>query len=209
MHATVIPTLNESRRDLVDLVHRVRAHTPRVYVVDDTPSRWAPAAAELVPGAGSLGASLTAGLTRAVADGAERVAVIDAGGSHDPADLAKLFAVDADMVIGSRMVHGGDHLGSAWRVASTWLTGRAFRASTRVPIHDWTSGYRVYSARAARAVTASKPRCTRHAWQIEALLAVIDDGCSWAEVPIIYEPSDSTLNRRAATEALRLWAVTL
>ena len=62
------------------------------------------------PGKAGLGRAYTAGFAHALANGAAYVVEMDADLSHDPADLPRLIAPaldGADLVLGSRYVHGG------------------------------------------------------------------------------------------------------
>src|SRR2546430_17259208 len=56
-----------------------------------------------------LGPAYIAGFRRALADGAERILEMDCDFSHDPNDVPRLIAAaaDADVVLGSRYVEGG------------------------------------------------------------------------------------------------------
>ena len=55
-----------------------------------------------------LGRAYVAGFEKALAMGADKVVQMDCDFSHDPKDLPRLIAADADLVIGSRYVPGGD-----------------------------------------------------------------------------------------------------
>lgn len=209
MIVAVIPALDEDPGQLAQLADALHEHVDQVVIVDDSATHPHVPSAVILAGAGSLGASLHRALTYAAGWAPDRVVVIDAGGSHDPASVPHLLDHHADLVIGSRLVHGGDHLGRPSRLAATWLCGRAFAAITRRPIRDWTSGFRAYGPRALAVVTSRPQRCTRHPWQVEVLLEALAAGCSVVEEPIIYTPSASTLNRRAIREAVHLWWRTL
>ena len=62
-----------------------------------------------------LGRAYVAGFSRAIELGAERIIQMDCDFSHDPKDLPRLLAEDADLVIGSRYVPGGDTPGWPFR----------------------------------------------------------------------------------------------
>jgi hypothetical protein len=72
-------------------------------------------------------------------------------------------------------------------------------------IADWTSGYRVFTAPAARWLLSCDYQATMHAWQIEVLLQAHRGGLSIAEVPITYQAGQSALNRAAVREVGRVW----
>jgi dolichol-phosphate mannosyltransferase len=209
--AVLIPTRNEDLRVVQALVKGVQAHRVkrRVFVVDDSDPYVYGSGGYLVPGKGSLGASLVEGIREARDDTYEgptdRVAVIDAGGSHDPFFLRRLLAIDADVVIGSRFCPGGAHRGPWWRQVGSRVYARAFSWLFDVQIKDWTSGYRVYSAKAIDAILASPPKSKRHAVQAEMLATCLNAGCTVQEVPIEYLDGDSSFSWAAAREALALW----
>src|SRR5437870_1295663 len=70
-----------------------------------------------------LGPAYLAGFQRALADGAELVLEMDCDFSHAPDDVPRLLAGarDADLVLGSRYVHGGSigNWGAVRRLVST------------------------------------------------------------------------------------------
>lgn len=137
--------------------------------------------------------------------GADRVVVIDAGWSHDPAQIPHLLAKHHDVVIGSRFCPGGHHDGTRSRRWGSRLYGLACLLTTGCGIRDWTSGYRVYSRRAVEAILAAETTAQRHAVQVEFLRAAISAGCSVTEVPIRYRVMPgSTFSRTAAREAVRV-----
>ena len=78
------------------------------------------------------------------------VVEMDADGSHAPEDLPALLAAldDADLVIGSRYVPGGQVLN--WPAHREWLSrgGNLYsRLALGVPIRDITGGYRAFRRR--------------------------------------------------------------
>lgn len=192
----VVPVKNEP--DLRPFLEMVGRYVDSVVVVDDTD----PFDPSYLPGQGSLGASLHATLERVIRD---RVVVIDAGWSHDPALIPSLLAHTEDVVIGSRFCPGGAHRGPWWRSTGSQVYGRLAGAMYGHPIRDWTSGFRVYSRLALDAISRMNRMSDGHAIQVELLLACLNAGCTWTEVPISYEVMPgSTLTTKAVGEAMRL-----
>ena len=70
---------------------------------------------------------------------------------------------------------------------------------------DWTSGYRVYSAKAAEYLLGCQYRAKMHGWQVEVLFNAIRGGLSISEAPITYTAGRSSFNRSVAGEALGVW----
>ena len=112
--AVVVPALNEADTIVACVERLVAAGAGRVIVVDNgshdtTASLAADAGAVVVtePRRG-YGYACAAGSTRAIDDGAEVVAYIDADLSSDPAELGSVahpvVSGDADLVLGSRML---------------------------------------------------------------------------------------------------------
>src|SRR3954449_8293569 len=84
-----------------------------------------------------LGRAYLAGFERVLASGAELVLEMDADFSHDPADLPRLIAADADLVLGSRYVQGGGV--TDWGLFRRMLSrGGSWyaRMVLRVPVRD-------------------------------------------------------------------------
>ena len=111
-----------------------------------------------------LGPAYLAGFERALERDAEFVVVMDADFSHDPSHLPALIgaARNADLVLGSRYVHGGEI--TDWpplrRVLSRFGVGlRA--AILGVKTRDLTSGFRCVRRRCWR--RSSRPRSARRA----------------------------------------------
>lgn len=138
--------------------------------------------------------------------GHDTLTVIDAGGSHDPADLPRLLAVQADVVIGSRFVPGATYEGRPLRAALSRLAALACNlAQPGAWHHDWTSGYRVYSRRAIDVILRNHYRASQHAWQIETLARLGEAGMSIVEVPITYRAGRSSVGLDTVYEATNVW----
>jgi hypothetical protein len=149
-------------------------------------------------------------LAQAIRDGLAassdaEVVVMDAGGSHSVFDLPQLLATPGDLVIGSRFVDGGTHLGPWWRRLGSKLYGFLCCCATLAPFRDWTSGYRVYRGPAIE-IAKSVDVAQGHAWQAAVLAECWREGLDIVEVPITYLPSSSRLSPARIREAARvLW----
>jgi len=94
-----------------------------------------------------LGTAYVAGFGYALRHGYQRVVEMDADFSHRPEDLPRLLAAadSADVVVGSRNVPGGQVRNwSPLRHAISKLGSRFARAVLGIPIHDCTSGFKVF-----------------------------------------------------------------
>jgi len=145
------------------VVRGVRAHVPRVLVVDDgstdaTGEEAARAGAEVVRFAqnGGKGTAIRAGLERLLASDATHVVFVDADGQHDPADLPRLLAAarsGEDFVIGSRM-SDPDAI-PAYRYRTNEIGSRILSRMTGLEVEDAQSGYRVVRADVLRRLSLS------------------------------------------------------
>ncbi len=211
MIVTVI-TARDEAATIGELVRALRDGIARAVIVvdagstDDTVARAAEAGAITLRGPGGIGPNLTHGWREALAMGATRILQIDAGGSHDPLDARGLLAVEADLVIGSRFRPGGAYRGRLWRAALSRGAALALNLAQAGAHHtDWTSGYRVLSARAARYLAGVSYACTMHGWQIEVLARAGEAGLRIAEAPIRYTAGASAFGWPIAAEALRAY----
>lgn len=208
--AIVIPCHNEA--ETVGSLVRALSRKGRVIIVDDGSTD---ATMERAEDAGALVVrhNHCRGIARAIRTGwaaagdVDRVAVIDAGGSHDPTELSRLLAVDADLVIGSRFVFGGQYVGGHWwrRLGSRLAALACWLAQGGHRLHDWTSGYRIYSRRAIGLLQFRCYSATMHAWQIESLGWARRMGLTIAEVPISYRAGQSSMRWLTVREALVVW----
>ena len=145
------------------VVRGVRAHVPRVLVVDDgsadaTGAEAARAGAEVLrlPVNGGKGTAIRAGLERLLATDATHVVFVDADGQHDPADLPRLLDAarsGEDFVIGSRMADP-DAI-PAYRFRTNEIGSRILSRMTGLEVEDAQSGYRVVRGDVLRRLSLS------------------------------------------------------
>ncbi|MFA9428709.1 polyprenol monophosphomannose synthase [Egicoccus sp. AB-alg2] len=154
-----------------------------------------------------LGPAYRAGLRWGLARGYDVLVEMDADLSHDPAELPALLAAlhEADLVIGSRYVPGGDvRQWTAGRIAlSTW-GNRYVRGLTRLPVSDATSGFRAFRAAVLRTIAVDALTSDGYAFQVETALRAWRAGFVLAEVPITFverRAGASKLSRRVVVEA--------
>ena len=192
----------------------------RVLVVDDASpdgtgaiadrlAREHPGRVEVLhrPAKHGLGPAYLAGFRRALDGGAGFVLEMDADLSHDPADLARLLAAaeDADLVLGSRYVPGGDvrGWGPVRRVVSR--VGCAYaRRALGLQVRDLTGGFKCYRREVLEAIDLETLRSTGYAFQVEATYRAIRRGFRVEEVPIVFRDRElgaSKMTWRIAFEA--------
>ena len=223
-----LPTYNEAE-NLEGIVRAVGAELDRiapadwrVLVVDDESPDGTGALADRLaaehervevlhrPGKEGLGKAYLAGFARALEGGAELVVVMDADFSHDPAHLPALIgaAESADLVLGSRYVHGGTI--ADWPPLRRTLSrfGSAYaRTILGVKTRDLTSGFRCVRREVLEAVEPSTLRAQGYVFNIELTYRALLAGFKVTEVPICFrdrEAGQSKMSLPIAFEALLL-----
>jgi dolichol-phosphate mannosyltransferase len=159
------------------------------------------------------------GFAAALAEGHDLIVEMDSDLSHDPEQLPALLDVakqGADLTIGSRYVPGGSV--SNWsplRVALSRAGNIYARASLGLPVHDATSGFRIYRRPLVERLVERGVHTDGYGFQIELALRSYRDGWTLGEVPITFrerEHGRSKISRSIVAEALWLiarWGVRL
>jgi dolichol-phosphate mannosyltransferase len=198
----VIPTYNEAA-NLEPVLARLRAAVPEAdaLVVDDgSPDGTGAIADRLAAADGSvhvlhrtekagLGFAYIAGFRWALSAGYDAVVEMDADGSHAPEELPRLLAAlrDADLVIGSRWVPGGE--------VRNWPTSRLLlsrgaslytRVLLRYPVRDATAGYRVYRRAVLEHLKLDEVASQGYCFQIDLGWKTWRSGFRVTEVPITF-----------------------
>jgi dolichol-phosphate mannosyltransferase len=225
----LIPTYNESVA-IVELLQQLSTlHNARdfdVIVLDDnSPDKTADIVDNLHhdwvrvlrrPGKAGLGAAYRAGFAEVLnADKYTHVITMDADGSHRVEDLpAMMDAVhtsDISITLGTRWIAGGSVVN--WPLTRQLLSraGTAYaRIALRIPLHDLTGGFRVYSVPLLRKLNLSQMTATGYCFQIEMAMASDLAGASMREVPITFVErinGVSKMSKAIVVEAL--WQTTL
>jgi dolichol-phosphate mannosyltransferase len=144
-------------------------------------------------GKGGLGTAYVAGMTRAIADGADYVVQMDADFSHSPRYLPQmlgvLLATEADVVIGSRYVPGGS-LDAGWewnRRLLSWWANLYSRAILGLRIRDMTAGFKMWRRSALQAIGLHNVRSNGYSFQVEMAYLCEKLGFRLVEIPIHFE----------------------
>lgn len=160
------------------------------------------------PGKEGLGRAYVAGFRRALELGAEKVVQMDCDFSHDPQDLPRLIAADADLTIGSRYVPGGDTPGWPFRRRFVSRAGGVFiRAVTGMPLRDPTGGFKCWRASALRRIDFATVGSKGYSFQLEMNHRAWKAGCSIREIPIVFTDRAagySKITAGIATESIRI-----
>jgi dolichol-phosphate mannosyltransferase len=209
----VIPTYDE-RHTLPVAVRSVRAAVPdaHVLVADDLAAADGQVHVLHRPGKQGLGAAYLAGFRWGLARGYDVFVEMDADGSH-PADALPLLldALDeADLVIGSRWVEGGEVRN--WP-RSREVLSRGGNLYTRLMldlgVHDATAGYRAFRRTTLKAIDLDSVQSQGYCFQVDLTRRVVAAGLRVVEVPITFverQVGASKMNNAIVAEAL--WRVT-
>ncbi len=198
----VIPTYNE-RENLTEIVARVLRSTPGVDVLvvdDNSPDGTGALASALASGHDrinvlhrtvkeGLGAAYRAGFEWGLGRGYERLVEMDADGSHQPEQLGRLLSAldDADVVLGSRWVPGGEVVNWPTRRRLLSRAGSLYaRMTLGLPFRDITGGFRAFTADALREVGFQDVLSQGYCFQIDMLWKAYAAGLRIAETPITF-----------------------
>ncbi len=182
------------------MVRAIAAGEPRVRLIER-------------PAKAGLAGAYRAGFARALDEGYDLVVEMDADLSHDPAELPRLLsgAGRSHLVVGSRYVPGGSVTNwSRLRLALSRAGNAYARLWLGLPLHDSTSGFRVFRRDLLAHLAADPIRSEGYGFQIELVLRATDAGYALGEVPITFrerQHGQSKISRRIVLEAM--WLVTL
>ncbi len=222
----VIPTYNEAD-NLPVILKRLHAAVPDVdvLVVDDGSPDGTGQIADRIAAEDKrvhvmhrtakegLGAAYIAGFEWAITHGYDAVVEMDADGSHAPEQLPELLASlrDADVVIGSRWVAGGQVVNWPWY---RWLLSQGANLYTRMalgmPVRDATAGYRIYRRTVLEKLDLGEVASQGYCFQVDLTWRAYREGFRIVEVPITFterERGRSKMSAAIVREAL--WRVTV
>jgi apolipoprotein N-acyltransferase len=152
------------------------------------------------------------GFELGLAERFDLIVEMDSDLSHDPAELPRLLerAPEAGVVIGSRYVPGGSVTNwSRVRLGLSRAGNLYARLMLGLPLHDATSGYRVYRRDVLLHLLEMPVASDGYGFQVELALRAWRFGYEIVEVPITFrerEHGASKISRRIVAEAL--WLIT-
>jgi glycosyltransferase involved in cell wall biosynthesis len=166
-----------------DLVAALASRDPRIFLIRRDRKR-------------GLGSAYRTAFAWALERAYAYVLVMDADGSHDAGEIARLLEATerADVVVGSRYVPGGRILD--WplgRRALSWGGNQLARVMVGPQVRDWTAGFKCYGRPALASLALGDIRSEGYSFQIEILFHCHRAGWKIHEVPITF--SDRRLGR--------------
>jgi dolichol-phosphate mannosyltransferase len=164
------------------------------------------------PAKSGLASAYLDGFHTAIAEGYDIAIEMDSDLSHDPTELPGLLAAAErfDLVVGSRYIPGGSV--TDWSRSRVALSrgGNAYaRFMLGLPIHDATSGYRVYRRELLADLLRDPFGSDGYGFQIELVSRAHRLGYAVGEAPITFRErvyGESKISRAIVAEAL--WKVT-
>ena len=221
----ILPTYDEAAT-IRDVLAGVLVHpgVDALVVDDSSPDGTARIVRELMAGEprlrlverpvrSGLASAYQEGFRRALEERYDLIVEMDSDLSHDPAQLGALLAAAGDrfhLVVGSRYIPGGSVTNwSRLRLALSRVGNTYARLMLGVPVHDATSGYRVYRRELLQDLVMEPFHADGYGFQVELVMRSWLRGWSIGEVPITFrerEHGHSKLSRRIVVEAL--WLVT-
>lgn len=157
-----------------------------------------------------LAKAYLAGFRRAIELGADRIVQMDCDFSHNPGDVPRLLAEDADLVIGSRYVKGGATPGWPFRRRLISRMGGIFiRAVTGMPLRDPTGGFKCWKVSALKAMDYDTVESAGYSFQLEMNHRAWKTALSIKELPITFTDRVSGYSKISAGIAVESIKVSL
>ncbi len=220
----ILPTYNERDTISAAIVGVLATPGVDVLVVDDSsPDGTGDIVREIAlseprvrllarPAKSGLSSAYVEGFQIAIAEGYDVAIEMDSDLSHDPAELPGLLvaAANLDLVVGSRYMPGGSVTDWSRRRVALSRAGNIYaRLMLGLPIHDATSGYRVYRAPLLEALIRRPFAADGYGFQVELVLRSHRLGYAVGESPITFRDrafGESKISNAIVLEAL--WKVT-
>jgi len=225
----VLPTYNEAENlpKLVSALFSLALNLHLLVVDDNSPDGTGRIAEDLTKlhngrvhilrRAGKLGlrSAYLEGFQKAFDLGADAVVQMDADFSHDPAVLMEMARriESCDVVIGSRYVKGGslDERWSFWRKGLSSFGNHYARWILGFPLHDVTTGYRMWKREALAAMPLDRIRANGYIFLVEMAYVAFLMEYDITEIPIHFADrrwGKSKMSLKIQLEAaVRVWDV--
>jgi dolichol-phosphate mannosyltransferase len=224
-NAVLIPTYNEAAT-ISQIIFELSGLKIDIFVIDDASPDGT---AQIVSNLGlshvhvidhgrkaGIGPAYVFAMQKAIKGGYDKIATMDADGSHLVDDLAAMLDLgpEIDVVMGSRWIPGG--------LVTNWSNGRKFlskfgtwyaRRSLALPYRDLTGGLRVYGRNVLEGINFSQISSNGYCFQIEMIRKLHAHGAFIKEIPIHFierQGGVSKMSKAIVLEAffrVSLWGV--
>jgi dolichol-phosphate mannosyltransferase len=221
----VVPTYTE-RENMDELLEGIRTHAPfaDVLVVDDnspdgTADRVDALGARLGgigvlrrPARLGIGSAYVDGFRTGLARGYRFLFSMDADLSHEPRYLPALYGLataEADVVVGSRYLHGVSVVNWGLQRLILSVGANAYaRTITGLPLRDCTSGFQCIRREVLEAIGVDRLRLSGYSFLIELKYRAFRRGFRLKEAPIVFTDRKFGHSKITRREILRsVWAV--
>lgn len=225
----VIPTYNEAENlpKLVSALFSLPLDLRLLVVDDNSPDGTGEIAERLSkerngrvdvlhrPGKMGLRSAYLNGFQKILDGDAQAIVQMDADFSHDPLVLTEMSKLleSHDVVLGSRYVRGGS-VDKKWPIWRKWLSAFGnFYARTilGLPLHDVTTGYRMWKAEALKQMPFERIQATGYIFLVEMIYLAHCLEFTVGEAPIYFADrrfGKSKMSFKIQMEAaLRIWQV--
>ena len=198
----VVPTYNEldNIRRLLPSLLALPVEADVLVVDDNSPDGTGNAVLEFAdtgrihllsrPRKAGLGQAYIAGFKWSLEHGEyDPIVQMDADFSHNPDKVPELIKAleNHDLAIGSRYCSGVNVVN--WplsRLLLSWFANHYTKVITGLPVMDATGGFKAFRRSALEKLDLDSIRSDGYSFQIEVTYMLFRDGCSVAEVPIIF-----------------------
>ena len=178
-----------------DVIEEMRKTAPRIHCLHRTKKE-------------GLGRAYVAGFQKAIELGAAKVVQMDCDFSHNPNDLPRLVAEDADLVIGARYVKGGGTPGWPFTRRLISRAGGIFiRTVTGMPLRDPTGGFKCWKVSTLEKIDFPTVESAGYSFQLEMNHRTWKAGCTIREIPIVFTDRArgySKITAGIATESVKI-----
>lgn len=199
----IIPTYNE-KENLITLIPQLKNLYPHssVFVVDDNSkdgtSEFLKKYASADPTVNFISRSSKLGRGSAVIDGLKKALLqtkseyyleMDADFSHKPGEIKNLLGKKGSntLVIGSRYIKGSKIINWPYlRKILSALANIYIRNILKIPLHDFTNGFRLYPKKAAQTIVKVNPQVIGYTTLSETAYILYINKFKFAEVPTTF-----------------------
>ncbi len=218
----VVPTYNELENiqrlvpQLLELDFGNKAHLTVCVVDDNSPDGTGGYADQLAAadvrvrvvhrkGKLGLGTAYVAGMRYGLAQGSDAVLTMDADFSHHPRYIPSMVAAltNADLVIGSRYVPGGQVLYPPLRRLLSRVANAFAHLALGLKANDCTAGFRLYRCHVLESIPLEQIFSNGYSFLIEMFFEVQLRQWRVVEVPIIFEDRRYGQSKISSNEILK------